>query len=231
MSGDKSDLMHPAHARIWELLPWYLNESLEDSESIEVRKHLGECLVCRRELDRLGRLAAAVSAPVQDHACNQAFARLSAQIHHRQSQRSLVQQLVSGLKDLFEPVPLLAGASVLVVSSVLVAGIVLSGQTEVRRGEQPFQTLGQQLAISSEISHPLVRVVLRDGASDTDLDAWLVRHSAELVDGPSEIGVLTVRVATGARPFDTVLETIRADRETVFIEPVQLVGTRPDRHR
>lgn len=229
MERVEAPAMHPDHNRIWELLPWYLNDSLTLAEHDDVRRHLGECLVCRRELTRLECLSVAVAAPTAEHASAQAFARLSQQIHA--TRPSWPQRLGAMLANVFEPVPLFAGAALLVVSSVLVGMIVLSGNSDVRYGEQPFQTLGNQVRAPSELSHPLLRVVLRDETGDSGLDAWLERHAAELVDGPSEIGVLTVRVAMGSRTFGTVIDAIRADQETLFIEPVKLIGTRPDRRR
>jgi anti-sigma factor RsiW len=231
MKAPEQLTMPPAHMRAWELLPWYLNGSLDEVERENVRLHLGECLVCTRELRRLEQLDAAVAAPITDHACAQAFARLSRQIYTTDLLPSWPQRAFKVLREIFEPVPLIAGASLLVVCSVLVGTIVASGRGEVRQAEQPFQTLGRRQSLPSELSHPLVRIVLRDDVGTSGLDAWLERHSAELVDGPSAIGVLTVRVAMGARTIDALLASLRADTQTLFIEPVDRVGTRPDRHR
>jgi anti-sigma factor RsiW len=223
--------MHPSHQRIWELLPWYLNDTLETAEYAEVRRHVGSCLVCHREIRRLEQLELAVSAPLAEQASAQAFARLSRQINAARATPRWRQKLVQALAGLFEPVPLIAGASLLVVSSILVATIVVSGNHGPSYGEQPFQTLGHKRVMASEISHPTVRVVLREDPGDSGLAAWLERHAAELVDGPTAIGVLTVRVAIGQRSYATLLAEIRADQETLFVEPVGSVGSRPDRHR
>ena len=40
-----------------ELLPWYLNGSLEGREAADVREHLVSCAACARELDDLGEIA------------------------------------------------------------------------------------------------------------------------------------------------------------------------------
>ena len=32
MNVEQQPLMHPAHTRIWELLPWYLNGTLDRDE-------------------------------------------------------------------------------------------------------------------------------------------------------------------------------------------------------
>ena len=225
-------IMHPVHDRIWDMLPWYHNGSLKADEHREVEAHLGECLVCGREMRRLGRLAVAVEVPAADHACTQAYMRLSERIHAREVRTQIwTRKLLGGLRDIFEPVPLIAGAAVLVVSAALAAVIVVTGDAKLSIIEQPFQTLGHQEQISAPLSHLLFRIVLADGMKAADRNAWLVRYDAELIDGPSEIGVLTIKVAMRTPGFDTALERMRADAGTIFVEPVDVIGTRPDRHR
>jgi anti-sigma factor RsiW len=223
--------MSETHARACELLPWYLNDSLADSERAEVRAHLGECLVCHAEMRRLEQLECAIAAPVEEHACAQSFARLAMQIEEGENSRSWPQRALDALRDVFEPVPLFSGAALLVVSSVLVGAIVIGGQTESRPIEQPFRTLGNSPSLNSELGRPLMRMVLRGDTSDENLTAWLSRHRAELIEGPSDIGVVTVRVPMGAQTFDALMERLRADEQTLFIEPLQRIGTRPDRLR
>ena len=80
MKIGNQDIMHPAHDRVWEMLPWYYNDTLDPSRRCEVETHLSECLVCGREIHRLERLFAAVAAPAEEHACEQAYLRLTDRI-------------------------------------------------------------------------------------------------------------------------------------------------------
>src|SRR5512137_2739014 len=48
------------HQRILLLLPWYLNQSLEQDERQQVKSHLRNCILCNRELAVLRKLAAAM---------------------------------------------------------------------------------------------------------------------------------------------------------------------------
>ena len=43
-----------------DLLPWYLNGTLQSTERAQVEAHLGDCPVCRRELAELSELAEAL---------------------------------------------------------------------------------------------------------------------------------------------------------------------------
>ena len=47
------------HQRVAELVPWYVNGSLEPGERDLVARHADECSACRAELEQERRLAAA----------------------------------------------------------------------------------------------------------------------------------------------------------------------------
>ena len=71
----------------------------------------------------------------------------------------------------------------------------------------------------------------KDSVSEADRQRWLTSHEAELIDGPSDIGVMTVRLELGPRSIGTVIEHMRAEADTLFVEPLRSTGTRPDRRR
>src|SRR5262245_30622742 len=49
-----------AHQRIWELLPWYVNGTLLESEREKVEEHLAGCSRCQTEVEACRRTAQAV---------------------------------------------------------------------------------------------------------------------------------------------------------------------------
>ena len=229
MENAEQDLIQAAHARVWELLPWYHNGSLEAAERPALEAHIGACLTCTRELRRLRQLTIAVAAPANEHACTHAFLRLSAQI--RAQQTSWRGRLLAALRMLSQPAPAIAGAAMVLICVVLIGNMTLMNDEQAPTAERPFQTLGRQQSAPSELRHPTLRVVLRDQLDRVGLEQWLARHEAQLVDGPSAIGVLTVKVALERRTMDTVLAQMRADQDTLFVESIDVIGTRPDRQR
>ena len=69
------------HQQILLLLPWYLNQSLEQDERQQVESHLRSCILCRRELVVLRKLAAAVKQSSDlDVAAEASFASLRAKL-------------------------------------------------------------------------------------------------------------------------------------------------------
>jgi hypothetical protein len=83
MIGRDADATAPGqHEVVWELLPWYVNGTLQVQELEQVEAHLAACGGCREELTRCRGLAAAVQAtrdaawsPTSEH-----FSRLLSQI-------------------------------------------------------------------------------------------------------------------------------------------------------
>jgi hypothetical protein len=222
--------VHPAHAEVWELLPWYHNGTLGAAARQRVDSHLGECLVCTREVRRLRQLQVALAAPANDHACTQAFNRLNARIHA--SQRSWLGRLRALLGALVPPGPTFAGAAVVVLCAALAwAPWPRPGEGGGPTVPVPFQTLGRNENPATETGYPLLRIVVRDAEREESRSAWLARYGAEVVEGPSDIGVMTVKVALGNRHVSDVIEHMRKDEDTLFVEPLKVLGERPDRRR
>jgi hypothetical protein len=228
MPGPEREPRGCDHDTAWALLPWYANASLDGAERDRVRAHVTGCLTCTRELRRLDLLGRALTQPAGEYACGQAYARLAARLHPR---RGAVARLWGKVRSVCEPVPLVAGAALLIGSAFIAAAIVLSGERGTTAFDQPFQTLGRQVQPAGHLDYPELRVVLHDDTDGATRAAWLERHGAELVDGPSAIGVMTVRVPLGPDHLDAVVAALRADERTLFVEPVNVIGARPDRRR
>ncbi|MGH8601613.1 MAG: zf-HC2 domain-containing protein, partial [Gammaproteobacteria bacterium] len=71
---DPSSLADHKHREVLELLPWYLNDTLDAVERQKVEAHLALCLGCRTEVARWQNVATAVQAtddnvwhPSSDH--------------------------------------------------------------------------------------------------------------------------------------------------------------------
>src|SRR5579862_9866150 len=56
MNGKILQFDDSAHRKADEVLPWFVNGSLEDDERTTVEQHLRECARCRREVELLKQL-------------------------------------------------------------------------------------------------------------------------------------------------------------------------------
>jgi hypothetical protein len=172
-----------------ELLPWYLNGTLDPQERANVEALLLRSAEAREELEVLRRLAAAVRE--QEHGAGQpapfelGWARL---------QRSLQQEArPAPRRDWWKPG--LAAAAALVIALQL--GILMRpAQTDSN-----WRMLGggQEQVLSGGY-----RVQLRfvEHAQWQQIRALLLELDALLVDGPSALGVVQVHVPADARFAD-----------------------------
>ena len=229
MNPADNETTHPAHKAVWEMLPWYHNDALDSAQRARVDGHMRECLICAHEVRRLRQLSMAIAAPANEHACAQAFTRLSAKINAEQgSWRGRLRAMLAGL---LTPAPLLAGLAVAGLCAFLVFTQRHSNEVVSAVAEKQFMTLGRQERLPSLLAQPLLRVVLKDALTESQRQDWLLRHDAEVIEGPTPIGVLTVRVILGGRNVDDVIKQMRAEADTLFVEPLRTTGKRPDRRR
>lgn len=172
-----------------ELLPWYLNGTLDPQERANVEALLLRSAEAREELEVLRRLAAAVRE--QEHGAGQpapfelGWARL---------QRSLQQEArPAPRRDWWKPG--LAAAAALVIALQL--GILMRpAQTD---SDWRMLGGGQEQVLSGGY-----RVQLRfvEHAQWQQIRALLLELDALLVDGPSALGVVQVHVPADARFAD-----------------------------
>ncbi|WP_286947945.1 anti-sigma factor [Pseudomonas sp. UBA6718] len=168
-----------------ELLPWYLNGTLEGAELAAVEALLLRSAEAREELEVLRRLAAAVREQEQAHEAppfELGWARL---------QRSLQQEVrPAPRRDWWKPG--LAAAAALVVALQL--GILM-------RPAQVDSDWQLQSGGSEQVLSGGYRVQLRfvEHAQWQQIRALLLELDAVLVDGPSALGVVQVHVPADKR--------------------------------
>ena len=194
------------HERVWLLLPWFVNGSMHDAE--EVRVHVGECLVCRREVQALRVLSDAVRAPAAAPRCEDALRRLNARIDHRRGHRS--------------PTPW-AAAAVL----ALVCGLVVNLLGNTQASIAWLRNTGLSMMSQSHVAEGgpgalRAHLVFYDNITERELRALLLSVGAELIEGPTRYGVYTIAFERAAGPLDAAeaLSQLRHSRRVVFAEPL-----------
>ncbi len=199
----------PAHRATLELLPWYVNGTLEGGERAQVEAHLSACLPCRRELEAQRALQSAMSASPHDPELTQALARMHAHLHaaERGPLLGLMRRLWHGSH------PLLRGALALqlVVILGLAAALALRPPAE-------FRTLSSQAAGAQERTG--IAVIFNDGRSEHEVRSLLTQLGLRIVDGPTEAGAYTLVVHSGHR--DAKVAALREHAAVKLALPVSL---------
>ena len=216
------------HHHVMELVPWYVNGTLQGRERDAVTAHLSGCLACREEVTQCQTLGAAVQsardpawAPGPDR-----FARLLANIElleakeeGRAGWRPRWRAGMEWLGDLLQRTPgpvrwgLVAQAAVL----VLVVGLAVWPGTLSPRA--PYRTLAEDG--DRRVGQTLIHVVFAEDISEREMRTLLARVHGKIVDGPSPVGLYTVAVGASAPDQVTpMVSVLRGDPKVRLAEPV-----------
>jgi hypothetical protein len=202
------------HEQAQQLLPWYVNGTLEPDEAAMVEAHLAQCAECRADL-------------AAEQALSREVAALPLDVEHAWSTLSDRIEAAGPPRRLAEPVPFLrrkvaigwalggpfaAAAAVALAIAVVPGAPPPAGETYRALGSAPTTAPGNAL------------VMFRSDARDSDLRAALAKAGARIVDGPTASGAYVVRIAPASRAL--ALDGLRATPQIVLAEPID-PGSQP----
>ena len=204
-----------SHEQAAGLLPWLINNSLDDREKETVFEHARSCVICRRDLDDLEPLRdsiarTATSTPIAAPDMRNINARIDAFIDRRNRGRVLV----SRLAEVFAS-PWRIAFAVQTVLLVVLASLLL--WPDPRDAEYATLTQPQFLPDGN-----YVRVVFSPEFPQTELSVLLDEFQLTVVDGPSKHGVYTLGVANtmSADDRDQMVMALQGDPNVLFAQPV-----------
>lgn len=226
MSGESTPT--DVHTEVFELLPWWVNGTLDGPEAAVVETHVAQCETCRREAAAQQRLRDAIrrDASNVEHAPQASFERLWSRIEE------LERDVPRAGADPGAPTPARAPASFsalarwrLAAGVVLVVGAASLGTVYWRASPQhdpaPFRTV-TTTSEATAVAHPRIRAVFADATTVEELVAITRAAGLTVVSGPTEAGVYTLGV-DGTRStvaVDDALARLRGDPRVRFAEPV-----------
>lgn len=221
-----------SHANLILLLPWYVNNTLETSEHRQVEQHLRTCLICRRELIALRKLATEVKQATDlEVAAEASFAGLQAKLQKKPAMPVNTVVAFNAKPDLSETTKnksrllALSGISfkgwAIAASLLLVATLPLMMQNQqLDSSIASYYTLS---AAKSEVAHHnQVRVVFSKHLADKDIEALLNKIHATKIDGPNSVGAYTLSF-TAADQQNNLTDNVallRSQEGVILAEPV-----------
>ena len=187
------------HRKVWEILPWYVNGTLEGHEQEFVARHILRCQSCADEVVRCESIATAVRSseeakrtPSPEH-----FARLMEQIERGsasaapQRWRILVREWIEKIRLAFQETPSLfrwALAAETAAIGLLVATITWQASIAP---SLLYQTLSDR-GSAPEPARVHLQVVFADDITEREIRKLLSSIGATIVAGPSPMAVYTV---------------------------------------
>jgi hypothetical protein len=211
MSGSRSNASL-SHRQVAELLPWYVNGTLEGPELDRMEGHLERCGSCRTVLAAERGLAHALRTSEElafspERALGRLRGRLTAELEPDRPRAIGWQERLRGLSS---PVRWALAGQLLVIAALSAA--LLWPHPD----PAPFQTLTTPSEVDTSEAESL-RIVFNATTSEGDLRALLLESGGRIVAGPSRFGVYTIEVPPGA--LEATLEGLRSSPLVTFVEP------------
>ena len=196
------------HKVVDALLPWYVNGTLEGDELEGVRRHLGECELCRREAEWLRELHAACVAAESVPGASNAFHGLRRRL-----------EAPPPAKPSNDP-PRVAGRSTwtrwALAASVAIAVALGASVLRDTSARALYRTLGASGG-SAQASGSMI-VVFDPATTEAELRSILRSADARVVDGPTQANAYVLDVPAGER--HAALRALRSQRAVVLAEPL-----------
>lgn len=216
------------HDEIWALLPWYVNGSLEDDERVRVKAHVMVCLTCRKELAAQENLALALNhEPAVDLSVKPSFDRLMTRIREEEkpaksARRSSFGFDLSWTERLDRWVRGLNPQRLSLAMACLAAAVALPllWQPDHQADSPAFHTVANAGSFDAYTRRDL-KILFAPGAVQEDIDRVLGSIHGNVLEGPSDRGLYTVRVEDEAyaKSGAEFLQRLRADKAVAFVEP------------
>jgi hypothetical protein len=195
-----------SHDSAFELLPWLANGTLAAAEREVVNTHVRTCIVCRRELRSLERLAVAIRRePAVDLSVHTQFEQLERELDGPAARWS----------PLHGPHGSLFRFATVAVMGVALLGLLLWLTPTRYDGGGDFATLASPPATDGG----QVDIVFDPAATDTEIRQVLAEIHGTIVAGPTNLGRYTVRVTTGdlsETELKGLVEKLTKDRRIRF---------------
>ena len=208
------------HQKVWEILPWYVNGTLEGHEHEFVARHIQRCPTCADEVVRCQSIATAVRnaeeavrTPSPEH-----FARLMERIDRGSASaaperwRIRVREWIEKIRFAFQETPSLLRWALAVETAAIV---LLAATVMMQSSVAPsfYRTLSDS-GSSSDPGRVHLQVVFADDITEREIRTLLGSIGATIVAGPTPMAVYTVALIADDRevPARTreTLELLRA---------------------
>jgi hypothetical protein len=179
------------HQEISALIPWYVNDTLDERGRARVDAHIGECLSCRTDLSVNQRIFDGIAAqPTLDYMPMASLKRLRTRLDAAQGQSSSASIVPAPLKRDESPWRGWIAAS---IAAMTVAVALLAAdrwvQFEARSSQANYRTVTNS---APRPAGEVIRAVFSPTITLDQLQAVLDEAQLKIVSGPTEAGVYSL---------------------------------------
>ncbi len=217
------DASKSEHQKVWNLLPWYVNHSLDPAEHDVVKKHIKTCITCRIELNQQQKLFENIQqADLLQQVSQVSFAQLKKRMEEQPKSCAFAEHskprkaLKLNSCQFFGFVKYTALAASLLL---LATPFLLNSPIE----ESEFSGEYRTLASPTEDKHEnnIVRIVFADQPGPEQIEAILNGVSGHITKGPSNNDIYEVQIGnqqTNPQEINDAISRLRKNPFVVFAE-------------
>lgn len=203
------------HQEVWNLLPWYVNHSLDPAEQDFVRKHVKTCVTCRIEINQQQQLLEKIQQPdLLQQVSQVSFAQLKKRMQE-QSKPSQEQKIFSHQFLGFVKYTALAASLLL-----LAMPFMLNLPTDDPELKGDYRTLANPA--EGEHKNNIIRIVFAEHSGTEQIETILNGVSGHIIKGPSKNGIYEVQIGNrqaNSLEVDDAISQLRKNSLVVFAEP------------
>ena len=215
-----------AHGECWNLLPWIANESAAAKELARVEEHLRDCRECQEELTFQRQLREAIRSEeaivlAPQTSLNKLMQRIDSAAD-MDDEQGVAPAAVEPVVARREPARLRWLPIGAAVQGIAIAGLLAAlwsqSRDELTAGRYSVLTT----PTAAVAGGPVIRVVFGGNVALDDMNRVLRSIDAQIIAGPSEAGVYTLGLASGAADksgVEKAIAQLRADGRVMFAEP------------
>jgi len=212
------------HQEVWNLLPWYVNHSLDPAEQNFVRKHVKTCVTCRIEINQQQQLLEKIQQPdLLQQVSQVSFAQLKKRMQEqsklsafaeqdktRQEQKIFSHQFLGFVKY-----------TALAASLLLLAmPFMLNLPTDDPELKGDYRTLANPA--EGKHKNNIIRIVFAEHSGKEQIETILNGVSGHIIKGPSKNGIYEIQIGNrqinSLEVNDAILQ-LRKNSLVVFAEP------------
>ena len=179
------------HQEVSALIPWYVNETLEERARTRVDAHLDACAACRDDLAVQRRICEGIDAqPALDYVPMASLKRLHARLDALQAGSAPIQAAAE--QQTRGSAPWRGWMAASVAALAVAAGLVLADQwvqSDARLTQPQYRT------VTTSVPRPqgeVIRAVFAPTITLVELQSILDEAQLRIVSGPTEAGVYSL---------------------------------------
>jgi len=213
------------HQKVWDLLPWYVNHSLDPAEQDIVNMHVKTCITCRIELNQQQQVLAKIQqTDLLQQVSQISFAQLKRKIEEQPKLNTFSKhnEPKKEPKLFLRQFPSFLKYTALAASLLLLALPFMSNSLmDQSKLTGDYRTLANSIA--GEQSNNRIHIVFADPSNSKQIEAILDNVSGHIVKGPSQHGVYEVQIGnqqTDSQEVKNAISYLRKNTLVIFAELV-----------